>query len=243
MHLLLRSNWPGNTEQLRQVLRQVARHRRTGTIHPGDLPPECWSVSRRLLSPLESIERDAIVQSLLGLPRQQGQDSRITRGVPCHDLPQDPPVRDHHPGQLTGVRRPYRHPMENTGVPQGAPVPPAALPSTAKGALFHRPRLSRHPCSAKRGYAPILQVARPSRARPVVAWMCCCVPMPGHATLVWLRGGRQIFPSGRWLAGSTDRAARGRLSTGMRRRSQSLRKHPAGLMPVARAHRLILAML
>jgi transcriptional regulator of acetoin/glycerol metabolism len=65
MHLLLRSNWPGNTEQLWQVLRQVARHRRTGTIHPGDLPPECWSVSRRLLSPLESLERDAIVQGLL----------------------------------------------------------------------------------------------------------------------------------------------------------------------------------
>ena len=65
MHLLLRSNWPGNTEQLWQVLRRVARHRRTGTIHLGDLPPECWSVSRRLLSPLESIERDAIVQSLL----------------------------------------------------------------------------------------------------------------------------------------------------------------------------------
>jgi transcriptional regulator of acetoin/glycerol metabolism len=65
MRLLLRSNWPGNTEQLRQVLRRVAQHRRTGTIHPGDLPPECWSVSRRLLSPLESMERDAIVQSLL----------------------------------------------------------------------------------------------------------------------------------------------------------------------------------
>ena len=65
MHLLMRSNWPGNTEQLWQVLRRVAKHRRTGTIHPGDLPPECWSVSRRLLSPLESLERDAIVQSLL----------------------------------------------------------------------------------------------------------------------------------------------------------------------------------
>ena len=24
------------------------------------------------------------------------------RDVPCHDLPQDPPVRDHHPGQLDG---------------------------------------------------------------------------------------------------------------------------------------------
>jgi transcriptional regulator of acetoin/glycerol metabolism len=65
MQLLLRSNWPGNTEQLWQVLRQVAQHRRAGTIYPGDLPPECWSVSRRLLSPLESMERDAIVQSLL----------------------------------------------------------------------------------------------------------------------------------------------------------------------------------
>jgi len=65
MQLLLRSNWPGNTEQLWQVLRRVVQHRRTGTIHPGDLPPECWSVSRRLLSPLESMERDAIVQSLL----------------------------------------------------------------------------------------------------------------------------------------------------------------------------------
>ena len=65
MQLLVRSNWPGNTEQLWQVLRRVVQHRRTGTIHPGDLPPECWSVSRRLLSPLESMERDAIVQSLL----------------------------------------------------------------------------------------------------------------------------------------------------------------------------------
>jgi sigma-54 dependent transcriptional regulator, acetoin dehydrogenase operon transcriptional activator AcoR len=65
MQLLQRSPWPGNTGQLWQVLRQVARHRRSGTIHPSDLPPECWSVSRRLLSPLESIERDAIVASLL----------------------------------------------------------------------------------------------------------------------------------------------------------------------------------
>ena len=65
MQLLLRSNWPGNTEQLWQVLRRVAQHRRSGSIRPNDLPPECWTVSRRLLSPLESMERDAIVQSLL----------------------------------------------------------------------------------------------------------------------------------------------------------------------------------
>jgi transcriptional regulator of acetoin/glycerol metabolism len=65
MQLLLRYNWPGNTEQLWQVLRRVVQLRRTGVIMPKDLPPECRTVSRRLLSPLESMERDAIVQSLL----------------------------------------------------------------------------------------------------------------------------------------------------------------------------------
>ena len=64
MQLLLRHNWPGNAEQLWQVLKQVVQRRRAGAIMPRDLPPECWTVSRRLLSPLESIERDAIVQSL-----------------------------------------------------------------------------------------------------------------------------------------------------------------------------------
>ncbi|HXO24825.1 MAG TPA: helix-turn-helix domain-containing protein, partial [Streptosporangiaceae bacterium] len=64
MQLLLRHSWPGNTEQLWSVLRQVVQRRRAGAIMPRDLPPECWTVSRRLLSPLESIERDAIVQSL-----------------------------------------------------------------------------------------------------------------------------------------------------------------------------------
>jgi sigma-54 dependent transcriptional regulator, acetoin dehydrogenase operon transcriptional activator AcoR len=65
MQLLLRYNWPGNAEQLWQALRRVVQHRRTGVIKPKDLPPECRTVSRRLLSPLESMERDAIVQSLL----------------------------------------------------------------------------------------------------------------------------------------------------------------------------------
>jgi transcriptional regulator of acetoin/glycerol metabolism len=65
MQLLLRHTWPGNTAQLWQVLKQVVQRRRVGQITPEDLPPECWTVSRRVLSPLESIERDAIVQSLL----------------------------------------------------------------------------------------------------------------------------------------------------------------------------------
>jgi sigma-54 dependent transcriptional regulator, acetoin dehydrogenase operon transcriptional activator AcoR len=65
MQLLVRSSWPGNIQQLRNVVKKVTQHRRAGSIQPNDLPPECRTVSRRLLSPLESMERDAIVQSLL----------------------------------------------------------------------------------------------------------------------------------------------------------------------------------
>jgi sigma-54 dependent transcriptional regulator, acetoin dehydrogenase operon transcriptional activator AcoR len=65
MQLLMRHSWPGNVHQLWQVLKQVVQSRRSGTIKPKDLPPECWTVSRRLLNPLESLERDAIVASLL----------------------------------------------------------------------------------------------------------------------------------------------------------------------------------
>jgi transcriptional regulator of acetoin/glycerol metabolism len=65
LQLLVRSSWPGNTEQLWQVLRGVVQRRRSGAILPADLPPECRTVSRRLLSPLEAMERDAIVRSLI----------------------------------------------------------------------------------------------------------------------------------------------------------------------------------
>ncbi|MDN5851352.1 MAG: Fis family transcriptional regulator [Actinomycetia bacterium] len=65
MTLLTRSTWPGNIEQLYQVLKQITRHRRrSGTIQPEDLPPEYLTVNRRTLNQLESMERDAIVDSL-----------------------------------------------------------------------------------------------------------------------------------------------------------------------------------
>ncbi|HVX42566.1 MAG TPA: helix-turn-helix domain-containing protein [Mycobacteriales bacterium] len=65
MQLLMRSTWPGNVRQLQQVLQHVARHRRrTGGIRPADLPAEYHTVTRRPLSQLESMERDAIVQTL-----------------------------------------------------------------------------------------------------------------------------------------------------------------------------------
>jgi len=76
--LLLRHTWPGNAAQLWQVLKQVVQRRRIGQILPEDLPPECWTVSRRLLSPLESIERDAIVQSLLD---HEGNKIRAARAL------------------------------------------------------------------------------------------------------------------------------------------------------------------
>jgi transcriptional regulator of acetoin/glycerol metabolism len=65
LQMLCRSSWPGNIEQLWQVLRNIVQRRRSGSIQPDDLPPECRTVSRRLLSPLEAMERDAIVRSLI----------------------------------------------------------------------------------------------------------------------------------------------------------------------------------
>jgi transcriptional regulator of acetoin/glycerol metabolism len=62
---LARLNWPGNVTQLRTVLNQVVKHRRAGTIEPDDLPPECRSATRRTLTAIEALERDAIVNALL----------------------------------------------------------------------------------------------------------------------------------------------------------------------------------
>ena len=64
MQQLSRLPWPGNVAQLRQVLAELVRYRRSGTITATDLPPEARSAIRRRLSQLESLERDAIVRSL-----------------------------------------------------------------------------------------------------------------------------------------------------------------------------------
>lgn len=57
--------WPGNVEQLRQVLVKTVKVRRSGVILLDDLPPECRAVTRRQLSMLESLERDAVVDALV----------------------------------------------------------------------------------------------------------------------------------------------------------------------------------
>lgn len=65
MKLLMRATWPGNVTELYRMLREVVQHRRrTGEIRPGDLPANYHTVTRRALTHLESIERDAIVRSL-----------------------------------------------------------------------------------------------------------------------------------------------------------------------------------
>ena len=101
MRLLMRMSWPGNAEQVHQVLREVVKHRRTGSIEPEDLPPEVHTVSRRVLSPLEAIERDAIVRCLVERQRQQGPGSAVAGDVPGNDLPQGPRLRNRRPARLT----------------------------------------------------------------------------------------------------------------------------------------------
>jgi transcriptional regulator of acetoin/glycerol metabolism len=64
MRMLLRHRWPGNVAQLAGVLRRIVAHRRTGTITLADLPAEVQVAGRRTLTPLESIECDAIVNGL-----------------------------------------------------------------------------------------------------------------------------------------------------------------------------------
>jgi transcriptional regulator of acetoin/glycerol metabolism len=61
---LMRLPWTGNVRQLDQVLAEAARTCRTGAIDVADLPTECRTFTRRRLTKLETIERDAIVRSL-----------------------------------------------------------------------------------------------------------------------------------------------------------------------------------
>jgi sigma-54 dependent transcriptional regulator, acetoin dehydrogenase operon transcriptional activator AcoR len=56
--------WPGNVSQLRRVLTETVARQRSGIIGADKLPPECRSITRRKLTPMEALERDAIVRSL-----------------------------------------------------------------------------------------------------------------------------------------------------------------------------------
>lgn len=67
MRVLMRNRWTGNVEQLYQTMRKIVASRRIGMITVADLPPECRASTRRVLTPLESIECDAIVAALLNV--------------------------------------------------------------------------------------------------------------------------------------------------------------------------------
>lgn len=64
MRQLARLPWPGNVSQLRRVLTETVARQRSGVIAADKLPPECRSVTKRKLSQIEALERDAIVRSL-----------------------------------------------------------------------------------------------------------------------------------------------------------------------------------
>jgi transcriptional regulator of acetoin/glycerol metabolism len=68
--------WPGNVAQLQQVLSGALARRPVGDIRAEDLPAECFSYSHRVLTPLESLERDAIVEALR---RSDGHRARAAK--------------------------------------------------------------------------------------------------------------------------------------------------------------------
>lgn len=66
LRVLVRAEWPGNVAQLRAAMQHVRRtgRRRGSPVERDELPGELHSTTRRTLTPLESIERDAIVAAL-----------------------------------------------------------------------------------------------------------------------------------------------------------------------------------
>ncbi|WP_032384751.1 sigma-54-dependent Fis family transcriptional regulator [Rhodococcoides fascians] len=61
---LTKYSWPGNVGQLRDVLQEVVQSQRSGVVEADKLPPSVRAVSRRTLTPIEAMNRDAIVRSL-----------------------------------------------------------------------------------------------------------------------------------------------------------------------------------
>ena len=64
LNQLMRLPWAGNVTHLRKVLTDVARRRRSGVVELEDLPAECHATTRRHLTRMEALERDAIVGAL-----------------------------------------------------------------------------------------------------------------------------------------------------------------------------------
>jgi len=93
MQLLLRTPWPGNAEQLWQVLRRVVLHRRTGSIRsrrPAARVPDSEPPAAQPAGADGARRHRAEPARFRG---QQGESGGVTGHVPGDDLPQDPGVR------------------------------------------------------------------------------------------------------------------------------------------------------
>lgn len=108
--VLTRNAWPGNLTELSQVLRTALARRPVGSIRREDLPAGCFTTSRRALSPIEALERDAIVRTLtetdgnrklaaerLGMSRSSLYRKIHSYGITPADE-RDAPVPDGTPG-------------------------------------------------------------------------------------------------------------------------------------------------
>jgi transcriptional regulator of acetoin/glycerol metabolism len=65
LQVLLHNQWPGNVEQLGRALGVALARSRGGRIESADLPAECHTVTRQVLTRMQWIERDAIVDALV----------------------------------------------------------------------------------------------------------------------------------------------------------------------------------
>jgi transcriptional regulator of acetoin/glycerol metabolism len=64
LNQLMRYPWPGNIAHLKATLGAIVRIRRAGEVGVLDLPAECRATSRRSLTRLEALERDAVIDAL-----------------------------------------------------------------------------------------------------------------------------------------------------------------------------------
>ncbi|HKC28035.1 MAG TPA: GAF domain-containing protein [Jatrophihabitans sp.] len=65
MAQLRRLDWPGNVAQLQKLLSEVVKRRHAGVVEIDDLPPSARTSGHQVLTVLEAMERDAIIQALL----------------------------------------------------------------------------------------------------------------------------------------------------------------------------------
>lgn len=70
--------WPGNVAQLREVLVTAAVRRGSGTVDVEDLPADLVALARRPLTPLDLLERDAL---LTALARSHGSKDAAARAL------------------------------------------------------------------------------------------------------------------------------------------------------------------